>query len=170
MNPLSFDSELLSSPRVRIALMLLAVALTLFAAAFVRAVRLESLPPASPAAESHAVTEGLPPRATQVDAEHVVQADLFSASRSAPGERYPMPGEERGEASTPAGPPAPKPNVLGTGITLDGTVFATVQLPNNPSRIVRIGDRLGIYTVVAITRGTVTFRAAGAAPFQVNAS
>jgi hypothetical protein len=109
-------------------------------------------------------------RVVQIDPEQVVEQDIFAYDRTAPAARYPMPGEiDDTPAPVASGPPPARPEVLGTAVGLDGAAFATAQLPNTGPRIVRVGDKLGIYTVVAITRGTVTFRAADALTFQVNA-
>jgi hypothetical protein len=169
MSSLTIDRELASSPRVRIALVALATSVFLVLAASVRALRVDPPPTAPVASAASGRAKPLPVRGIQIDAEQVVERDIFSVDRSAPAERYPMPGEEREVAPVVVTPPAARPVVLGTAVGVDGSAFATVQLPNAPIRIVRVGDKLGVFTVVAITRGTVTFRVADEPPFQINA-
>lgn len=166
---MSFDTELMASTRVRIAAIGIGVAAVLLLTAAVRAIRLEPVPNAGQSAA--ALTRGpeLRGRLVQIDPGHVVQADVFAMDRSAPAERYPMPGETRDKEAPVATTPPAKPRVLGTALGAGGEAFATAQQPGSPPQIVRVGDRIGPYTVVAITRGTVTFRAADAAPFQINA-
>lgn len=170
MTWLPVDREATGSPRVQAALVALVIAMLLVLAATARAVRIA--PPASTSTAA-AEREGNAPvlaRAVQVDAEQVVQNDIFAADRRAPPERYPMPGEYRDTGPAVARTAlSARPAVLGTAVGIDGEAFATVQVPRTAPRIVRVGDMVGSYTVVAITRGTVTFRAADAAPFQVHA-
>jgi hypothetical protein len=169
MNWLTLDRELAASPRVRIALLALAASVFLFFAASVRALRIEPTPDATAPTLASGKTKTAPARGVQIDPEQVVEKDIFAIDRSAPVERYPMPGEEREKAPVVVTPPAARPAVLGTAVGVDGHAFATVQLPNTQPRIVRVGDKLGVFTIVAITRGTVTFRAGTEPPFQINA-
>ena len=169
MMGLSMDRELAASPRVRIAMVALATSLFLVLAASVRALRVDPPPTVPVTTTAGDRARPLPVRGVQVDAEQVVERDIFSVDRTAPAERYPMPGEEREVAPVVVTPPAARPVVLGPAVGIDGSAFATVQLPNAPIRIVRVGDKLGVFTVVAITRGTVTFRVADEPPFQINA-
>jgi len=164
------DRDLASSPRVRLAAVALVAGVLLLTAASVRAIQLDLPDTITPASSVVDDETALFARAVQIDPEEVVQSNIFAIDRMAPPERYPMPGEFRDEGApvVAAAPPA-RPSVLGTAVGIDGAAFATAQLPGTPPRIVRVGDRLGVFTVVAITRGTVTFRAADAAPFEVNA-
>ena len=170
VNWFTLDRDLASTPRVRIAMFALIVSALLLLFATVRAVRIE--PPqtgtsAGAPRTSNPITVG---RVVQVDAEQVVQQDIFAHDRMAPAARYPMPGElDDAPATDASGSPPARPLVLGTAVGIDGAAFATAQLPNTSPRIIRVGDKLGAFTVVAITRGTVTFRAADALTFQINA-
>lgn len=169
MMQLMLDRDLTSSPRVRMAALLLVVSVVLLLAAAVRALRIDPLPVSASSTAVRGSTAASLQRGVQIDPEAVVQQDIFAVDRVAPAERYPMPGEERNRpAAAIVTTPATRPIILGTAVGLDGA-FATAQLPNGQPRIVRIGDKLGEFTVIAITRGTVTFRAADEAPFQVNA-
>jgi hypothetical protein len=45
--------------------------------------------------------------------------------------------------------------VLGTAVASDGKHFATLQLGTDSPKLVRVGDRIGDWTVRAISRGKV---------------
>lgn len=165
----SFDRTLLASPRVRGAAIAVAVAMLVVVVAMVRAAIIDA-----PVDTTHLIApatsaQSLRGRVVQIDPAQVVATDIFAIDRSAPSARYPMPGEFREDRNVgPATPPV-IPRVLGTAVGNNGEAFATAQQGGLPPQIIRVGDKLGMYTVVAITRGTVTFRAADAAPFQINA-
>jgi hypothetical protein len=164
------DRDLLSAPRVRLALFALGVSALLLVFAIVRAVRIEPTELEASVLTAKSGKQVQAARVVQIDPEQVVQQDIFAYDRTAPAGRYPMPGDLVDEpAPVASGPPPARPQVLGTAVGIDGSAFATAQLPNMSPRIVRVGDKLGIYTVVAITRGTVTFRAADALTFEINA-
>jgi hypothetical protein len=93
-----------------------------------------------------------------------VDADLFSPDRKAPAARYRMPGE-----AAPAAPEAepPKPIVLGTALASDGTSFATCQFQSSRLLMVRVGDKVGDYTVKLIERGRVVFATPAGKTFEV---
>lgn len=59
------------------------------------------------------------------------------------------------------------PQVLGTAVAEDGSSFAMCRLGGGPATVVRVGERLGVYTVLAITRGRVTFRDAAGVRLDV---
>src|SRR5262249_22320908 len=92
--------------------------------------------------------------------------DLFSDGRQPPPKRYKMPGESD---AAPAAPPA-RPTVLGTVMAGDGGHFATAQVPGGNPVIIRAGEKIGGYTVVAIERGKVTFRGTDGERFTIDAS
>ena len=170
VNWFTLDRDLASTPRVRIAMFALIVSALLLLFATVRAVRIDP-PQTGTSSDTRRTSSHIPvARVVQIDPEQVVQQDVFAHDRMAPAARYPMPSElDDASAPVASGPPAPRPLVLGTAVGIDGAAFATAQLPNTSPRIIRVGDKLGAFTVVAITRGTVTFRAADALTFQINA-
>ena len=49
------------------------------------------------------------------------------------------------------------PVVHGTAVGAEGRSFAMCSLDGSPTQIVRLGDRVGDFTVRAITRGAVEF-------------
>jgi len=59
--------------------------------------------------------------------------------------------------------------VLGTVVSSDGTSFAVIQLGDARSASVRVGDRVGGYTVKSIERGRVVFTTPAGKRLDVNA-
>jgi type IV pilus biogenesis protein PilP len=79
-----------------------------------------------------------------------------------------MPGES---APDDAAAPEPiKPVVLGTVVATDGSHFATCQLPGGRPTVMRVGDKLGEYTVTAIEKNKVTFRNAAGRILEITAT
>jgi len=119
-----------------------------------RALRVEAIPdPPSTAIASLETIRRAPQRAKS-DVEATVENNLFSIDRSAPVTPYRMPGEPDPSAARAVVQPE-KPLVLGTAIATDGRHFATVQLRDGPPMLVRIGDKVGEWTVRAIERGKI---------------
>ena len=139
----------------RVAAGALAISAALFFWTLVGAIRLEAVPqlPAPQFVSSAALAAPAPQAATDVEA--AVQADLFAAERTAPARRYRAPGEDSDE-ETPKGEPV-LPVVLGTAVSDPAHSFATVQLGDGSPVIVRIGDKIGEYTVQSIDRERVVF-------------
>ena len=161
------DRELAASSPYRVALGSLALGAAIVLWTLVRAIRLDAVPDAPPPAFASAT--GLPERssapATSIGA--AVEKDLFAPDRSAPPERYRVPGEA--DPSAVVVVEAPKPIVLGTAVSGTGGSFATCQLPDGQPIIVRVGDRIGEYTVKTIERGRVVFTTAKGTQFEVPA-
>ena len=147
--------EWASSGTVRGALALLALSAALFAWSVADAVRAPR-PVESPAPEFAGSLVTAPPSpASGGEIAAAVDADLFAPDRSAPAREYRVPGDETGEVLPAAAPVLPV--VLGTAMSDSAHSFATVQLGDERSVIMRIGDRIGEYTVRRIARGKVTF-------------
>src|SRR3970282_2232116 len=126
-----------------------------------RAVRVADVPDA---AQPACVAEGalaLRSDVAPVNVRAAVERDLFAPDRSAPAQRYRLPGED--EPSDPAGEPA-TPIVLGTALSGAGRSFATCQLGDDRPIIVRVGEKIGEYTVRTIERGRVVFTTAKGSP------
>lgn len=104
------------------------------------------------------------PAPATIDVAAAIDADLFSPDRTAPAERYRMPGEAAPAAA--AAEPA-RPIVLGTAIAADGSSFATCQLDSPRLLMVRVGDKVGEYTVRIIERGRVVFTTPAGRSFEV---
>ena len=60
--------------------------------------------------------------------------------------------------------------VLGTAVAPNNRSFAFCRMPDGPAMIVRVGDKVGTYTVKSIDRNQVVFFAPGEEPFAVNAT
>jgi hypothetical protein len=105
----------------------------------------------------------LPARREAVDVDDAVQADLFAPDRKAPAAPYRMPGE----AAPKVADEPPKPVVLGTAIAADGSSFATCQYQSDRLLMVRVGARIGDYTVKSIARGRVVFATPAGKTFEV---
>jgi hypothetical protein len=94
--------------------------------------------------------------APAVDVAAAVETDPFAPDRSAPERRYRAPGEE-GEDAAPR-EAQPEPVVLGTAVSDAAHSFATVQLADSRAVILRVGDKIGGYTVTSIERRHVEFK------------
>lgn len=138
--------------RGAIALLAIATMLTLWT--LVHAIRIAPVPESSEPqfAGASALTAPVAPR--NVDVAAAVETDPFAADRSAPEHAYRAPGEE-----SDAGPTAPavEPVVLGTAVSDATHSFATVQLGDSHATIMRVGGKIGEYTIKSIERGHVVF-------------
>ena len=148
--------KLPQAPFIRTALVIAIVAFVAFAASLVRAVRITPVQAAeNPAAAELARVTTTPP-APEIDLDAIGANGIFQPDRTAMPYRYRMPGEP---SPNDAGAPAPiLPVVLGTVLATDGSHFATCQMPGGKPVIVRVGDKLAEYTVVAIDRDKVAFK------------
>jgi type IV pilus biogenesis protein PilP len=161
-------SRLPQAPYIRAALTVLAASGALFLIALVQAIRVTPVEASENPATAALVRSTTTAVSPDIDLEAVGANDIFQPERNALQYRYRMPGE-----SAPSGTTAPepiKPVVLGTVISTDGSHFATCQLPGGRPTVVRVGDRLGDYTVTAIDRTTVTFKSATGAVVQIAAT
>jgi hypothetical protein len=151
---------------LRVSRAALVVALAVFGTIVVEAIRVgpvEAAPAGAPISEAALRFADAGPTVNIAAAN---ARDPFADDRQAPAKRYRMPGE----ASTAPAPAAPRPVVLGTAIAPGGTSFAMCQVGPTDVVKVRVGGRVGEYTVVAIARGKVTFRAGDGEQFTVEAS
>jgi hypothetical protein len=161
-------ARLPQAPYIRASLTLLVVSSTLAIGALVRAIRVTPVEASgNPAAAALARSTSTPP-VPEIDLEAVGANDIFQPDRNPLQYRYRMPGETAPD-NTP-GPEPVKPVVLGTVIATDGSHFATCQMPGGRPTVVRVGDRLGDYTVMAIDRNTVTFKDAAGKVFDIAAT
>ena len=118
------------------------------------AIRLDELPIAADATalgDVHVVERVRPPR---VNIAAVVDADPFNPSRQRPAEAYMLPSELVVPAAAPR---AEQLRVLGTVVSTTGSGFAMCQLGSEPPTIVRIGEKIGVYTLKRVARGSATF-------------
>ena len=93
----------------------------------------------------------------RVDVARAVSLNLFSPDRRAPALRYRL---AQGDVGYPDPEPMPPslPALHGTAVDVGGRSFAMCSLDGAPAVVVRVGDTLGAWTVVAIARGRVTLR------------
>jgi hypothetical protein len=121
----------------------------------VHAIRIAPVPeiPAPQFAASGALTVSAP--ASAVDVGAAVETDPFAPDRTAPANRYRAPGEESDEIAPKA--QVVEPVVLGTAASDPAHAFATIQLADSHATIMRVGDKIGQYTVKSIERGHVIF-------------
>jgi hypothetical protein len=145
-------------PAMRVALGALVIAVATVGWTFVRALRADPLPepPRTSVASLDAITHARPRPAADIQA--AVENDLFASDRSAPDVPYRMPGEGNDEEKR-AEPM--KPVVLGTAVATDGRNFATLQLGDGSPTLVHVGDKIGEWTVRAISRGKVVLLSTG---------
>ena len=132
-----------------------ALASGIFAGWSVRgALQIEELPTGADATalgDVQVATRGRPPR---VDIAAAVDADPFNPSRQRPSEVYMLPGELVVATPTPRNEQI---RVLGTVVSTTGSGFAMCQLGSSPPTIVRIGEKIGAYTLKRVARGSATF-------------
>jgi hypothetical protein len=145
--------EWVKTPAMRIALVVLGASVVVFGWTLARALRAQPIPTVVPTTVVglDAVTRA---GARQVaDIQAGVENDLFSPDRSAPETPYRMPGENNSNDKPRIEPQ--KPIVLGTAVASDGHNFATLQMGMDSPKLVRVGDRIGEWTIRSIARGKV---------------
>lgn len=158
-------SRLPQAPFIRTAIAVLAIAFVLLMMSLVRALRITPVEAATTIATTELARVTSPPPAPDIDLEAVGANGIFQPDRTALPYRYRMPGES---APNDAGAPEPiKPVVLGTVLATDGSHFATCQLPGGRPTVVRAGDKLGEYTIIAIDRDKVAFKNAAGKTIEI---
>jgi type IV pilus biogenesis protein PilP len=158
-------TRLPQAPLIRTAFATLLIAFALLTTSLVRAIRITPVEAATNATKSELARITSTPPAPDVDLEAVGANGIFQPDRNAMPYRYRMPGES---APNDAQAPAPiLPVVLGTVLATDGSHFATCQMPGGRPTVVRVGDRLGEYTVLAIDRDKVAFKNAAGKTIEI---
>ncbi len=104
--------------------------------------------------------------ASPVPARAALDDDPFSPERQPPAVRYRLPGVED---DTPVADKPVLPEVLGTVLATDGQNLATIRLGPDSTKILRVGQKIGPYTVKEIARGQVTFTKASGEKLVVHA-
>lgn len=120
-----------------------------------RALRLSETPTASMPVLPNPGDLTASARLSGVDIPAAISRDLFDPSRVAPTNRYLL-GSQIEDVETPAAP-LPRVVVLGIAMADGGRSFATCQAGADRPAIVRVGDRLGPYTIKAIESKRVIF-------------
>ena len=137
------------------AIALLAAAAVLTVWMLVQAIRIAPVPDSSEPEFAVGSALAAAAQARNVDVAAAVETDPFAADRSAPERSYRAPGEE-GDDDVPKAPTV-APVVLGTAVSDATRSFATVQLGDSHATIMRVGGKIGEYTVKSIERGHVVF-------------
>jgi hypothetical protein len=153
------------APLIRTAIASLSAAAILLIAVLIRAIRITPVEAAPAATSAELVRVSTNPPPPEIDLDAVGANGIFQPDRTAMPYRYRMPGEP---APNDAGAPAPiQPVVLGTVLATDGDHFATVQMPGGRPTVLRVGDKMGEYTVTAIERDRVLFKNAAGRPIEI---
>ena len=84
----------------------------------------------------------------------VLRADPFAPERHAPATRFRLPGEA---AATNAVVTPAALRLIGVALIADGRSFALVQAGGDTPRLVRIGEKIGGYTLRRVERDRATF-------------
>jgi hypothetical protein len=149
------NREWTSTNAGRGAVLLLAAAIVLTLWTLMQAVRIAPVPESAEPQFAGGGTLAAAAPARAVDVAAVVETDPFAADRSAPEHAYRAP-EEEGDDAVPKAPSV-EPVVLGTAVGDPTRSFATVQLGDSHATIMRVGGKIGEYTVKSIERGHVVF-------------
>ena len=146
--------EFTHSRGLQVAALVLVLSLGLSGWALARAVTITPVSEAAPPVfATSAATAKAPPRGA-FDVSGVVANNAFAPERTPPPRRYRL----GGYAPEPAREaPPPQPVVLGTSVDSPTNSFAICRIEAGPASIVRIGDKIGAFTVVSIERNVVVF-------------
>ncbi len=167
------NRELLKYQSVRIAGVALLACTAVALYTVVSAVRITPSPRMEPPVFLTDDATAARPRVPDISVAKVVNANVFAPERSAPPQRYLLAGgfEAYQDAVDDVVPEPPaRPVVHGTVVGTNGRSFAMCALNGAPSVIVRVGDRLGDYTVRSIERGVVEFSTASGERFAIDAT
>lgn len=112
-----------------------------------------------------------PPRRFEfMSVASVVDGNVFAPERTAPLHRYRLAGGYEEAFATFEPEPIEQPVVHGTVVGANGRSFAMCALNGAPTVIVRVGDRLGDFTVRSIARGVVEFSTTSGERFAISAN
>ena len=145
--------EWIKTPAMRVALAIFGASVVVFLWTMARALRAEALPTAVPTTLVGLEAIKRVPNRPVADIQVGVDNDLFSPDRTAPETPYRMPGENNPNDKARVEPM--KPVVLGTAVASDGHNFATLQFGSDSPKLVRVGDKIGEWTVRSIARNKV---------------
>ena len=146
---------------VRLAFAALSTALALLGWTLWRALRIDDVRPAVAASDAGAGTAPDAPARESYSSDRVIATvakDPFHPDRRRPAVRFRLPSDAR--IATPVSAPgAPGVRVVGTAASPGGGGFAMCAWAGGPPRIVRIGERVGDWTLSKVTPGAAEFRA-----------
>lgn len=153
--------DLLRTGRGAAAVAALLAAAALLGAAAWRAARLEPLPGPEASTPAPRLVALAPP----VDDSGGARDEELDNDPFDPDRQLPQTADDADASANAAdtAPPVAPPMIrlLGTVIRADGRSFAVYQLPSEPPRMIRVGERIGTLTLVAVEPGRAVFRAAG---------
>jgi hypothetical protein len=146
---------------VRLAFIALSTALALLGWTLWGAVRVDAVRPAFAVTDAGVDTALDAPAREGYSADRVfasVAKDPFHPDRRRPAVRFRLPSDAR-TATAALAPGAPPVRVVGTAASAAGGGFAMCAWAGGPPRIVRIGERVGDWTLSKVTPGAAEFRA-----------
>jgi hypothetical protein len=164
--------EFLNAPGMKIVLPIFALAVAVAGWAAIDARNMTVDTASSSTAPLAAAGLSAPLPTPDVDVGEVVQSDPFSQMRKAPKKRYLLPGEADPEApkvvATPTVREPPKPVVLGIVIGSDSTKsFCSCQMGAAQPKLIKVGMKIGEYTLVSIGKKSVVFANAAGQQYEV---
>ncbi len=164
------NRELFAFRSVQLATATLLVSVVIALWTMTSAVLLTPTPSVEPPIFSTNEAMRAPRRVPFMSVATVVDANVFAPERSAPLQRYRLAGGYEAPVVAAAPEPPPRPVVHGTVVGANGRSFAMCALSGAQTVIVRVGDRLGDYTVRSIARGVVEFSTTSGERFAINAN
>jgi len=150
--------------RIRVALAAFAAATALLAAVLWRALRLDDVraaaaPVSAPGAgETEDRSSGDRERYTAERVLDAVAKDPFHPHRRRPAHRFRLPSDVAVAVPSPGASPGVR--VVGTAVVPGGGGFAMCAWAGGTPRIVRVGERVGEWTLSRVTPGAAEFTAA----------
>jgi hypothetical protein len=159
------DRDLLYARPVQLACGALLLSIAFGAWSLKRAIQIEPVPPGSPVFINTQSAVLAPDSTTPPDVVSVVAMNVFAPERTAPARRYRISGYGTEQQTVEA----PHPVVLGTAVTTPERSFAMCRL-GDQTRILRVGESIGGYTVRSIDRGVVVFTSASGDRLAIDAA
>jgi hypothetical protein len=86
-----------------------------------------------------------------------IDADPFYPERRRPAAAFRLPGEGIAPLAQPAIAEVPPLALIGTAVLPEGRSFAMCRVGAEAPRVVRVGDRVGEFTLKAVAQGRAVF-------------
>lgn len=151
--------------QLSVAASVLAVAALLATWSGWRALTIEPVIPPASGSSAAALPDLTPRPATPANLLRVaVAADPFRPDREPASVAFRMPGETA--TASPAAPPA-QLFLVGTAMLPDGKSFAMCRVGDEQAKVVRLGDRIGTYTLRSVEQGRAVFQTAQGSTLEV---
>jgi len=125
--------------------------------------------PASRATQLDSVTVRVLPRpATPAAIRHqTIAADPFRPERAPASIAFRMPSDAAAGVAVVSHTPEEGLLLVGTALLPDGRSFAMCRIGADPPRVVRVGERIGEYTLRLVTQGQARFETAAGRTIDV---